>query len=217
MFMHGGVVCQLRMERRRHDVVALHQRRLSRVFRENLHARPGPLNDRAANENHFQRLVLQFCWAANHVAGDLPPVGIPQHGHVQQFQGILPRVLHFGSEQDSSCARPEDHSTLLREFPDRVRQALFPQELQLRRALAARQNQTVAAIEMSGSAHFRRFRPQPRQHRRVRLKISLHRQNPDLHLTGSKSHPLNHRFLEKRKRTLSNFFCTNCVLLKTDY
>src|SRR5882757_590536 len=159
MFMHSGVVCQFRMKGGRHNVVPLHQRGLPGVLRENFDARAGALNDRAANKDHFQRLFLQFRWAADHVARDLPAVGIPQHGHIQQFQGILPRIPHFRSEQYSSGARPEYRSSLLREFPNRVRQALFPQELQLCRALAARQNQTVAALEMSGSPYLRRFRP----------------------------------------------------------
>ena len=60
--------------------------------------RAGPLNDRASNEDHFQRLLLQFRWPVDHVAGDLPPISIPQHGHVQQSQGILPRILHFRSQ-----------------------------------------------------------------------------------------------------------------------
>src|SRR6267143_2250062 len=205
MFVHRGVVCQFRIKGGRHNLVPLHQRGLPGVLRENFDARASALNDRATNENHFQRFLLQFRWAADHVARDLPPVAIPQHGHIQQFQRILPRIPHFRGEQYSSGARPEDCSSLLREFPNGVRQALFPQELQLRRALAARQNQAVAALKMRGSAHLRRFRAQPRQHRRVRLKISLHRQNPDLHSTGSESHSLNHGSFEKRNRTLSNF------------
>src|SRR5467141_1116262 len=207
MFMHSGVVCQFRMKGGRHNLVPLHQRGLPGVLRENFDARASALNDRAANKNHFQQTLLQFRWAADHVARDLPPVAIPQHGHIQQFQGILPRIPHFRSEQYSSGARPEYRSSLLREFPNRVRQALFPQELQLCRALAARQNQAVAALEMSGSPHLRRFRPEPRQHRRVRLKVSLHRENPDLHSIGSESRSLNHGSFEKRNRISSNFPC----------
>src|SRR5205085_12478544 len=78
---------------------------------------------------------------------------------------------------------PEDRPTLLCEFSDRVRQALFLQELQLCRAFAARQNQPVAALELCGRTHFDRFCAESRQHRRVRLKISLNRQNSDPHST----------------------------------
>src|SRR6267378_2577658 len=197
MFVNSGVVCQFRMKGGRHNLVPLHQRGLPGVLRENFDARASALNDRATNENHFQRFLLQFRWAADHVARDLPPVGVPQHSHIQQFQGILPRIPHFRSEQYSSGARPEYRSSLLREFPNRVCQALLPQELQLRRALATRQNQAVAALKMGGSAHLRRFRAQPRQHRRVRLKVSLHRQNPDLHFNGSYTDSRNHAYLQE--------------------
>src|SRR2546430_9782945 len=74
MLMHRGVVCQFRMKGGRHNIVTLHQRGLSGILRENLQVRAGSLNDRAANEDHFQGLLLQFRWPVDHVAGDLPPI-----------------------------------------------------------------------------------------------------------------------------------------------
>src|SRR2546429_9515079 len=84
MFMHGGVVCQFRMKGGCHNVVPLHQRGLPGVLRENFDVRTSALNDRAANEDHFQRLLFEFRWAADHVARDLPPVGIRKHGRSQE-------------------------------------------------------------------------------------------------------------------------------------
>src|SRR5260370_696796 len=177
MFMHSGVVCQFRMEGGCQNIVPLHQCGLPGVLRENLQARPGPFNNRAANENHFERLLLQFCWAADNVAGNLAPVPISQHRHVQKFQGILPGILDFCSEQNRTGARPENCSTLLREFLDRLRQAFFLQKLQLRGALATWKNQAVAALEIAGSAYFNGLYTQPRHHCRLAFNISLHCQN----------------------------------------
>src|SRR5882724_3546878 len=175
------------MKRRRHNLIPLHQRRLPCVFRKNLQAWPSPLDDRTTNENHLQRFLLQFCRAGDDVAGDLPAIAVSQHGHIQQLKGILLRIFHFRGEQYCSRARPEYGAPFFREFLDGVRQTFFPQKLQLRCALATRKNQPAAALELRGSAHLRRFHTDPLQHRRVRLKVSLHRQNSDLQFPVSES------------------------------
>src|SRR6266404_5617363 len=41
-----------------------------------------------------------------------------------------------------------------------------------------------AALAIGGSAHLNRLHAQPRQHRGVRLKVSLNRQNPNLHFAA---------------------------------
>ncbi len=106
--MHSGVVCQFRMEGRRHNPVPLYQRWLPRIFRKYFYARTGSLDDRAANKYHFQRLLLQLRRAADHVARDLPPISISQHGHIQKFQRILFRIPHFRRKQDGAGTRSKD-------------------------------------------------------------------------------------------------------------
>src|SRR5260370_8503725 len=185
MLMHSGVVCQLRMKGGRHYLIPLHQGGFSGVLRENLHARPGPFDDGPADKNHFERLVLQFRGSANHVARDLPPVAITQYRHVQQFQGMLPGILAFRGKEYRPGACPKDRATLLREFRNRVRKALFLEKLQLCRALAPRQNQPVTTFELIGRAHLYGIRTQTRQHRRMGLEVSLHGQNSTLHFIHS--------------------------------
>ena len=181
MFVDGRVVCQLRMKGRSHDIFALDQRRLSRVFGKNLYTRPGALNHRPANEYHFQRLFLERGGTAYDIASDLPPVRVSDHRHIHEIQRILLRMRHIPSKQNRTRARSENCSAALGKFYDFVRQAFFLQKLQLSGAFAAGKNQPVAAFEVSRRAHFGRLRAKLFQHRRVRLKISLHCQNPDFH------------------------------------
>ena len=56
--VEGSPFRQLRMERGGYDVALLHKRRLPREFRQNFNARPRPLDNGAANENHFQWVVF---------------------------------------------------------------------------------------------------------------------------------------------------------------
>src|SRR5260370_19513690 len=125
---------------------------------------------------------------------------------------MLLGFFNFRCEQYRSGALSEDRSTLLTEFLDRIRQSLFLQELQLRRALAARQNQTVTTFELIRSGHLCRIRAQPRQHRRVRFKVSLNCQNPDLHFTGSKSNSLTRGSMETKPNVKPiELLLQNCV------
>src|SRR5215472_2771713 len=182
MFVDGGVLCQLRMKGRGHDVFALDQRWFSRVFCKNLYARPGALNHRPPNKHHFERLFLERGGGAHHVARDLPAVGIPHHGHIHQLQRILPGMLHVFRQQNRRRARAKDGSSALRKFHNLFGQPLFLQKFQLGGAFAPGQNQPVATFQVAGRAHLGRLRAELLEHRGMRLKISLHRQNSDLHL-----------------------------------
>src|SRR2546429_3678238 len=108
MFVDGGVLCQLRMKGRGHDVVALDQRRSSRVFCKNLYARPGAFNHRPANKHHFEQLGLERGGPAHHIARDLPAIGVPNHGHVHQLERILLGMLHVVRQQNRPRARAKD-------------------------------------------------------------------------------------------------------------
>src|SRR5215472_16407963 len=86
ILMHGGVVSQFRVKGGRHNAISLHQRGLSCVFRQNLQIRARVFNNRASNENHLERLLLERSGAADHVAGNLSPVRVSHHGHVHKIQ-----------------------------------------------------------------------------------------------------------------------------------
>jgi hypothetical protein len=100
----------------------------------------------------------------------------------------------LGRQQDGSRACSENGTALPGEFSNRFGKTFFLQELQLCRAFAARQNESVAALKIRGGSHLRGFRAQPLEHRCVRRKISLDRQNPDFHFTNSSFCP--HGLLE---------------------
>jgi len=66
----------------------------------------------------------------------LSSIRIPQHGHVDQLQRILPRILDFRGEQNGARTGPKDGAALLCEFQDGFAQTFFLQELQLGRAFS---------------------------------------------------------------------------------
>src|SRR6267142_6796337 len=116
---------------------------------------------------------------------NLPTVTVAQHGHVQQAQRLLGGIFNFGSKHNRTRACTENSFVFGGKFLDRFVQAFFLQELQLRGAFAARQNQAIAISEIFGGAHLRRFDAHSREHRRVGREVSLHRENSDLHRLNS--------------------------------
>ena len=61
-----------------------------------------------ANENHFERLVVQSGFAGDDVAVDLAAVAVAQDGHVEQAERILFRIFYVGGEQDCAGAGAEN-------------------------------------------------------------------------------------------------------------
>src|ERR1700730_7247169 len=186
--MYGRVVREFGVKSRSQNARLLHQGGLARVFGKHFHIGTDALENWSANKNHLHRLRLQLGGSADHIAVHLPPVPVAQHGHVQQAERFLPRILHFRGEQNRAGTSAQNGFVLSRRFIDRVVQTLSLQELQLRGSLAARQNQTVAARKVLARAHFHGFDAHSRQHRRMRRKISLHCQNPNLHCMDSVNH-----------------------------
>src|SRR6266436_2689486 len=103
--VHGRVIGQLGMKRGSHDALFLHKRRLTCVLREHFDARAYALDDRRANEHHFQIFFFQRGRPARHFACDLSPIGIAQDGHIQQTQRVLRGIFHLGRKKNRSGAR----------------------------------------------------------------------------------------------------------------
>src|SRR5260221_840434 len=181
MAVDGGVVGEFRMKRRGEHVSLLHQRRFPFVTGEHFNALPHFLNDWPADENHLQRLFLQRAWAEKDVACQLAAVAVAQDCHVQQAQRFLRRIVHLRSQQNSTGARAENSSALPGKLSNRVKQAVFLQELQLRGRFSAGQNNAVAPFQICNGAHLYRLCAQRLQHRRMRRKIALYCNDSNLH------------------------------------
>src|SRR5882724_1306393 len=169
------------MKRRRQHISPLHQRRFSLVAGQHSNALPHLFNNRPADKDHLQRLLLQCARTKKHITRQLPPVAIPQNRHVQQAERFLRRIIHFRRQQNCSRARPENRSTGPRKFTDGVKQPFFLQELQLRCGFSAGQHDPVAPFQILHRAHFHRFRAQLLQHGRMRREITLYRHDSNLH------------------------------------
>src|SRR5215469_7478706 len=196
------------MKRRGHNVFALYQRRFAGEFCEDFHALSCSLDDRSTNKYHFERLLLEHGRTTGNVAGDLPSVSVANDGHVHEIQRILLGMLDVFRKENCARAGSEDGAAALGEFYDFVRQAFFLQELQLRRALPAGQNQAVATFEVLGGAHFCCLRAKLLEHCRMRLEISLHRQDSNLHSACSIPRPFPTATYQPRVDSRS--FSSNC-------
>src|SRR6202035_3841597 len=106
---------------------------------------------------------------------------------------------------DCTRARAEDGLVRRGKFSKRLVQSLFLQELQLRRALAARQDQPVAIFEILWRADFHALDTQAPEHLRMRFKVTLHRQNSDLHGKCSSTPRVTYQ-----PRVDNRSFCSNC-------
>ncbi len=105
-----------------------------------------------ANENHFERLVVQSCFAGDDVAVDLAAVAVAKDGHVEEAEGILFRIFYVGGEQDCAGAGAENWTVRRDELSDGFVEAFFLEELELCGAFAAGKDQAVAAFEIGGRA-----------------------------------------------------------------
>src|SRR5580692_288438 len=181
MAMHGSLFCQLRVKRRGHDVGFLDENWLAQVLGKDFDAWADPVDDRSADEDHFHGRIRQLARTEKDVTGQLPPIRVAQYTHVQQTQRSLRRILHLGRQQNGTRTGPEDSFAFCGKFLHGLKQPFLLQKLQLGRALAPRQNQAIATLEVGNRAYFGGLCAEASQHCRVRRKIPLHRQYPDLH------------------------------------
>ena len=177
--MHGRIAGQFGMESRSQHTSLPDQRRLARIFGQDFDSRPDLIDDRPANEYHFQRLRFQFGRTEENVAGQLAAVSIAQHRHVQKAERVLRRVFHRSGKQDCTGTCAENRMLVRSKFLDRFEQTFFLQELQLGGGFAAGKNQRVTFVEIGDRADFESLRAERMQHRSVSRKISLHSQNSD--------------------------------------
>ena len=142
------------MERGGHDVALLHERGLVGEFGEDIDAFADALEDGSADKNHLERFVVQSGFAGDDVAVDLAAVAVAEDSHVEQAERILLWIFYVGSEQDRAGAGAEDGSLIRDEFADGFVEAFFLEELELRGAFAAGEDEAVAAREIGGRADF---------------------------------------------------------------
>lgn len=137
--------------------------------------------DGATNEDHFEWFLLERTGTKEDVTGKLATIAIAENGHIQKFEGILRGVFHVRGQEDGAGAGTEDGVAVCRKSTDGVVKPLFLEELELRGAFAAREDQAVAAREVSDSADFDGVYAELVEHGGVRLEVTLDSEDADFH------------------------------------
>jgi len=150
--MDGCVGSEFGMEGGGHDVAFLHQRRLVGEFGEDFDTFADALENWTADENHFERFVVQSCFTGDDVAVDLAAVAVAQDGHVEEAERSLLRIFYFGGQEDCASAGAENWTVVPGEFADGFVEAFFLEKLELGGAFAAGEDQAVAAFEIGDGA-----------------------------------------------------------------
>jgi hypothetical protein len=189
MFVDCGVAGEFGMKGSGEDVVPLHERGIAVVFCEDFNSRRDLFDDRAADENHFQWVLLECGGTEENVAGELAAVGVAKDGHVEELEGILRRIFHFCREKDGAGAGAEDGTALVGEFADGVVEAFFLEELELRGAFATREDEAVATPEVGDGANFDGFGAEFVKPGGVGGEVSLDGEDADFHEVNARSVP----------------------------
>ena len=167
------------MEGGGHDVAFLHEGGLVGVFGEDFDTFADTLENWGANENHFERFVVQSCFAGDDVAVNLAAVAVAKNCHVEQAERILLRIFYVGGEEDGAGAGSKNGALCRYKFADGFVEAFFLEELELRGAFTAGKDQAVAAFEIGNRAHFNRFSAEIGEHFCVGREVTLYREYSD--------------------------------------
>src|SRR5579859_1574121 len=169
------------MKRRRDHTPLLNKHRLSIALGKHFDIFAHCLDNRRANEHHLERLLAHFRRQQKHIARELPSVRVPHDRDIHQSQRRLRRSFHFARQNDRTCASPKKRAAVRRHFSNCLVKPRLCQHLHVRRTFATRQNQPVDAMQILGRAHKHILDAQFLEHARVRFKVSLYRQYPNLH------------------------------------
>ena len=164
--MNGEIVGELRVKGGRQQVT-LPGRDGTTVVQscEHLRRRPDRLDDRGANEDRSDRLIV------DHRSGDrrlervkLRAKRIAAHAQIHQAEERLrvtdsaPRLSHVGAEEDHARAGPPDRHTVSVTGPDRIIQTGQDEQLADGRALAPWDDQAIDIGEVQRRADLPRRR-----------------------------------------------------------
>src|SRR5277367_6593961 len=163
------------------DVSALDESGMMVVSGEDFYIGSYRFDDRAANEDHLERFVFEFCFAEENVTGKLPAVGIAKNGYVQEAERGLLGTLHVLCEKDGTGAGAENCFAVGGKLADGVLKAFFFEELQLRGAFAAWKDETGALLELRDGANFYGVSAEFAEAGGVGCEISLDGEDADFH------------------------------------
>jgi len=171
--MDGSVRGEFGVEGGGEDVIFLDEGGLAFVLGEDGDVGSNFFDDRAANENHFERIFLQSGAAEENVAGELAAIPVAKDGHVEELERVLRRILDLVGEEDRSGTGAKDSAAFAGKIANGVVETFFLEELELRGAFAAGENQAIAAVKIGNGADFDGLRTEFLEHGGVSLEVTL--------------------------------------------
>ena len=180
--MNGGVGGQFGVESGSQDVAVLHEDRFALMFRQDACSPADFFDDRAANENHFERFAGELAGFEEDVARELPAITVAKDGHVQKLERILGRVFDLGGQENGTGAGAEDGVAGGRKFADGAVEAFFLEELKLGGGFASGKDKAVAAVEIGDGADFDRRSAEFAEAGGVGGEVTLNSEDTDFHV-----------------------------------
>src|SRR5262245_46622219 len=159
-----------------HDALVL-------VPRERRHGWPEAQHPRRPDEDHLERprAIAQVRRAHCFERLLLAAIGIALDGHIDEPKGELGRALDLSRQQDHTGARSKNGFARRVELLERGNEVPGIEQLQQRRALAARHDESIDLIELAGHAHLERWNADTLERLLVKRKVSLESQNTNPH------------------------------------
>jgi hypothetical protein len=181
VLVDGGIVGEFGMKGSGEKIIFLDKCGLAGMAREHIDAGTNAFDDRATDENHFERIFFQGARAEENIAGELAAIAVAEDGHVEKAERRLRRIVDMSSEEDCAGTGAEDGVTGVGEFADGVVQAFFAEKLQLRGGFAAGKDEAVAGFEIVDGAHLDGVRAEGLQSGGVGGEVTLDSEDADFH------------------------------------
>jgi hypothetical protein len=181
VLVDGGIVGEFGMKGSGQKIIFLDECGPAGMAREHIDAGANPFDDRATDENHFERIFFQGARAEENIAGELAAIAVAEDGHVEKAERGLRRIVDTSSEKDCAGTGAEDGVTGVGEFADGLAQALFAEKLQLRGGFAAGKDEAVAGFEIVDSADLDGVCAEGLQSDGVGGEVTLDSEDADFH------------------------------------
>jgi hypothetical protein len=179
--VNRGIVGELGMKGGGKKIVFLDECRLAGMAGEHVDPGANAFDDRATDENHFERIFFQSARAEENIAGDLAAVAVAEDGHIEKTERRLRRIVDMSGEENSAGASTEDGVADVGEFADGVVQTFLAEELELRGGFAAGKNQAVAGFEVVDDADLDGVGAEGLQSGGVGFEVTLNSEDADFH------------------------------------
>ena len=167
------------MEARRDHVALLHEHRVAIAARDHFAVIPDARDARRADERARRARGQHVALQRERAAVELPAVAVAHDGDRQEPVAALARVLDHLGDEDHACARRHHRNAGAQRGAERSPQPFDVEQLEHRRALAARQRDRGDAVEVLARTDLPRAQALQAQRRLVLGEVALQREHAD--------------------------------------